>query len=602
MEPPDDVLERARAWIAGDPDEATRAELSDLVAAGDLDAVRQRVGGALEFGTAGLRGLVGAGPLRMNRAVVIRTTAGLAEHLAAHGLAGRPVVVGFDARPDSETFATDVIGVLAAAGMPIAAFPEPAPTPLVAFAVRRLDAAAGVVITASHNPPAYNGYKVYAANGAQIIPPADAEIAAAIDAVGPANEVARAPEPWSASSVTALGEELVAAYIAALDRARPAAGTDGAREGGPTAPASDGDPQAGAPTPAARPPTDAGPPPGFAYTPLHGVGWKLVRRVLAHAGHEQVVVAPEQAEPDGRFPTVAFPNPEEPGALDLAIAAAEQHDLDVVLANDPDVDRLAVAVRDADESWRLLTGNQIGVLLGAYLLERATVERTPLVVSSIVSSPMLADVAAEHRAHHEVTLTGFKWICNAALALERDRDLDFVFGYEEALGYTVGTAVYDKDGIGAAVTFADLVRDLRGSGRTVGDRLGELYGAHGLWVSVQRNVTLAGAEGQDRIDAAMAQLEGTTPRTLAGRAVGEVTDYRSGADDRPWWLGATPLVSLAVEGGRVLVRPSGTEPKLKVYADLRTELAGDDWRAAEHDLRDEADAVAADLLSFLGVG
>lgn len=563
----DALRTRARAWIAGDPDEATRAELEALVEADDVDALRAAVGGALTFGTAGLRGTVGPGSLRMNRAVVIRTTRGLADHLAAEGLGDRPVVVGFDARPDSRRFAGDVVAVLLAAGFAVAAYPDPAPTPLIAFGVLHLHAAAGVVVTASHNPPAYNGYKVYAANGAQIVPPADADIAAAIAAVGPAAEVPRAAEEWTHPRVTHLGEAAVAAYVDALTHARP--------------------------TPPAR--TEL----RFAYTPLHGVGWATLQRVLGSAGHD-VVAAPEQVEPDGRFPTVEFPNPEEPGALDLVRATADERGADVILANDPDADRLAVAVADPAGGWRALTGDQIGVLLGDYLLAHAEMARTPLVVSTIVSSPMLADVAASHGARHEVTLTGFKWICNAALTLERTEALDFVFGYEEALGYTVGTAVRDKDGIGAAAAFADLASWLAASGRSVLDRLGELYRDHGLWVSVQRNVTRDGPEGRRTLDAAMARLGDEVPGQLAGRKVRQVTDYRVDAETRAPWLGATPLVALEVDGGRVLVRPSGTEPKLKAYADLRGDLTStDDWMARERELREDADAIAADVLRFL---
>ncbi|MDX1659151.1 MAG: phospho-sugar mutase [Nitriliruptorales bacterium] len=566
----DDLHARARDWIAGDPDPQTRAALEEVLAAGDDELLADLVDGSLEFGTAGLRGVVGPGPRRMNRAVVIRTTRGLADHVLANS-DGQPLaVVGRDARTMSDEFARDAIGVLAAAGFEVRAFADPVPTPLVAYAAKRLGAATAIVVTASHNPPEYNGYKVYAANGAQIIPPEDAEIAAAIDAVGPASGVARAQRPWQLPNVAAVSGEVVDSYLAEVDEVRPA--VDGA-------------------------------PLTIVHTALHGVAGDLAVRALQRAGRDTVRPVAAQADPDPGFPTIDFPNPEEPGALDLALAAADEVGADLVLANDPDGDRLAVAV-PAGDAWTTLTGNQIGALLGTHLLEAYDGDARPLVVSSIVSSPMLAEIAAHHGASYEATLTGFKWICNAALAIAADGDVEFVFGYEEALGFTVGDVVRDKDGVSAAVLFADLVSGLRAEGRTVRDRLDELYRAHGLWVSVQHAVTLPGDEGQQQIDAAMQQVGEEQPESLAGRAVVEVTDFREDPDTRPWWLPATPLVRLMLEdGSRVLVRPSGTEPKLKIYADLRRDLDGEtDVTGAEDSLRSDAERAAAGLASYLGIG
>jgi phosphomannomutase len=502
------------------------------------------MGTALRFGTAGIRGEVGPGSARMNRATVIRVTRGLVDYLVDRGRGAGPVVVGFDARPTSRGFAEDTVGVLAAAGVSVHAFGEVAPTPLVAHTALRLGATAAVVVTASHNPPADNGYKVYDANGAQIVEPVDLDIAAAVDGVGPAIDVPRVESALSAREIVVVGDEAVEAYLDDVFAFR-------------------------------------GQPPGaeplsIVYTPLHGVAGDIAVAALRRAGHEDVVPVAEQFEPDGRFPTVAFPNPEEPGALDLAEALASQVGADLVLANDPDGDRLAVSV-PVDDVWRRLSGNDLGLLLADFVLERTGHVSGRLVVSTIVSCPMLASIAEEHGARSEVTLTGFKWIANAALAGEA-QGLSFVFGYEEALGYTIGPTVRDKDGISAAVWFADLAARCAASGETVLDRLARLYVRHGLWVSAPRSIHRTGPDGLAALTAGLDRLVTDTPSRLGGLAVEGVTDYRSGAERRPRWLPDTPLVVLHLEGGsRVLARPSGTEPKMKIYADVRdaVESVGD---------------------------
>jgi phosphomannomutase len=553
-----EIVDRARAWAATDPDPATQAEMGALLAEGDLEELEERMGTTLEFGTAGIRGIVGAGSNRMNRAVVIRTTAGLATHLGT----GR-VVVGFDARPTSRTFATDTVAVLAAAGLEVSHFTEVVPTPLVAFTALHRGARAAVVVTASHNPPRDNGYKVYDANGAQIVPPVDRLVAEAIDAAPAADAVPRDEAAWGGSAEVIDLEDAAGRYLEAVLAFR-------------------GDPPAGAS-------------PRIAYTPLHGVGGALTVRVLAAGGHGDVHPVPEQFVPDGRFPTVDFPNPEEPGALDLAERLGSEVEADVVLANDPDADRLAVAV-PYEGGWRRLTGNEIGVLLADFVLDRTSGDDR-LVVNSIVSSPLLGEMAAARGVGYARTLTGFKWIANAALDLEQ-AGARFVLGYEEALGYTVGPVVRDKDGMSAALWFADLLAVARASGESVWDRLDRLYDRHGVWVSAQHSIVLPGLEGAGQIAAAMDRLGIEVPDALAGMPVLEATDYREGAGDRPRWLPATPLVELSLEGGsRVLARPSGTEPKLKVYADLRAEPG-----TAAGEVRDHAERAAADLASFLGLG
>ena len=557
----DDLAAAARAWIAGDPDPNTRRELQAVIDAGADAALEERMGTPLRFGTAGIRGEVGAGSSRMNRATVIRTTRGVADYLLARDRGSGPVVVGFDGRTDSEQFAEDTVGVFAAAGVATRFFRAVTPTPLVAHAALQVGATMAVVVTASHNPPADNGYKAYDANGAQIIPPVDADIAGSIDAVGPANEVPRIDGILEDGHelATPIGLEAEERYAAEVLAFR-------------------GDPPSPAPI-------------RIAYTPLHGVAGAVALRLLEAGGHDDIRFVAEQWEPDGRFPTVAFPNPEEPGALDLVEALGTEIGADAVMANDPDGDRLAVCL-PYEGGWRALTGNQIGVLLGDFVLERTTGDHR-LLVSSVVSSPMLGAVAAHHGARHETTLTGFKWICNAGLALEREEGLRFVFGYEEALGYTVGPVVRDKDGMSAALWFSDMVGVEKARGRTVWDRLDDLYARDGVWVSVPRSVVRDGPDGSAEIAAAMERLGADHPASLGGLPVEAVTDYRTGGEKRPFWLPDTPLFAFALEGGsRVLVRPSGTEPKLKVYADVR----GDDQAGA----RAVAERAGADLLTHLG--
>jgi phosphomannomutase len=560
----DALVAAAQAWIAGDPDAETRAALAALVATRDAEALAAHVGTQLTFGTAGLRGEVGPGPNRMNRAVVIRTSRGLAEHLLAEGTADRGVVVGFDSRHDSERFARDTVATLAGAGIRVWWYPTAQPTPMVAYAQKVLGAAAAVVVTASHNPPADNGYKVYAEGAAQIVPPSDAAIAAAIEQVGPATEVPRV-DLVASDLVTPVDAEVLDRYLAEVAAMRPAVD---------------------------------GPPIRIAYTPLHGVALPMVRRAMTAAGHDDLHVVASQAEPDGDFPTVSFPNPEEPGAMDELLALAADVGAQLAIANDPDGDRVAAAVPHRG-GWRPLTGNQLGVVLADHLLSGTRVDR-PLVVSSIVSTPMVADVAAAYGARAEVSLTGFKWICAAARVLERDEGYRFVYGFEEALGSCIDNVVHDKDGISAAVVLADLASSLATEGRTLLDRWDELCDRHGRWVSHQHSVVCPGLEGTALIAAAMARLDGWAPAELAGQQVTSTTDFRTGADRRPPWLAAQDLVLLELTDGRVMIRPSGTEPKCKIYVDLRTTTTGDP-DTADAELCARAEAVALALAEAVGL-
>jgi phosphomannomutase len=561
---PDDLRARAERWIADDPDPATQAELRALLAQHDLAStdLSERFAGALQFGTAGLRGILGAGPNRMNRAVVARATWGLAQELltSVPDVAKRAVIVGGDARRMSRELSDDVAAVLAAAGLRVILFADAVPTPLVGFAVKHLHAAGGVVITASHNPPEYNGYKVYWENAAQIVPPVDARIAAAIDRAPPARQI---PRPGldhlrARGLLSEAGTEIEQRYLEAIRElaVHPQSGNRDLR---------------------------------IVYTPLHGVGDALVRRALFNSGFHDVTSVPEQQKPDGAFPTVAFPNPEEPGAMDLAFGLAKHVGADLILANDPDADRLAVAVPvRAPPATNLgnyvqLTGNQIGALLGHYLLTEKMATRPRAVLASIVSSPLLGRIAASLGVHYEETLTGFKWIANRAIELER-QGYEFVFGYEEALGYCVGDVVYDKDGISAAVLAAELAAVLRERGRTLQDELDAIARRFGAYASAQFNVTQKGASGVTAIAAMMDRLRASPPQRIGGDPVVAVVDYdarvradsNSGAKTPLEFPRSNVLVFELESGGRVIARPSGTEPKAKFYVDACDEVHPDE--------------------------
>ncbi len=531
-----DLESRVVAWIADDPDAETAAELADVLAAtraGDAEAsadVADRFSGMLEFGTAGLRGALGAGPNRMNRAVVIRAAAGLAAYMTdALGGPGT-VAIGYDARFKSDQFAIDTAAVMTAAGHRALLLPSALPTPVLAYAVRRLEADAGVMVTASHNPPQDNGYKVYlggrivggAGQGAQIVPPFDADIAAKIARVESVASVERAESGW-----TVIGDDLLAAYVAQT----AALVGDATPENGPGRAAI-----------------------SIALTPLHGVGGATLDAVLRAAGFTDLSMVREQADPDPRFPTVGFPNPEEKGAMDLTLALAEKVGANVAIANDPDADRCAVAAV-IDGQWTTLHGDRVGALLGERIAGQAAAEgRSGTLANSIVSSQILARIAERHGLAYESTLTGFKWIA---------RTEGLVFGYEEAIGYCVAPAlVRDKDGISAAVVMADLVAELVAEGRTLADALDDLDRIYGVYLTRQVS---ARYESSDALGAAVAAILATPPTELGGSTVAVTEDMSLGIDGLP----PTPGLRLTTIGGaRVIIRPSGTEPKVKAYLEV----------------------------------
>lgn len=518
---------RVQAWLDDEIDPDDAAEIQGMLASADANGLSERFTGTLRFGTAGLRAPMRAGPNGMNRAVVRRTTAGVATWLHAHGRAGGTIVVGYDARHRSAQFARETAGVFAAAGFDTRLLPRALPTPVLAFAARKLGAAAAVMVTASHNPPGDNGYKLYDCDGAQIIPPADDEIENAIRAARGAKDI-----PLSLDRYTTADDSLVASYVSAV---------------------------AGLLAPGGRRLR-------VVYSALHGVGSDVLGAVFTTAGFARPIPVPEQDRPDPDFPTTAYPNPEQPGALDRAIALARSREADLVIANDPDADRCAVAV-PTEGTWRVLTGNELGVLLADSQLRQA-VHGT--YATTIVSSSLLAAMTARHGEGYAQTATGFKWIMRAAD--------DLVFGYEEALGYAVAPdLVRDKDGISAALLVADLADRLTRAGSTLLDRLEALAAEYGRHVTMQVVRDLGSAqEARDR----MARLRADPPSSFLGRSL-TIND-----------LADTDALAVAAPGVRVVIRPSGTEPKLKAYL----ELVGEQNEAAA---RAQLSALATEVATWL---
>jgi phosphomannomutase len=548
----EELADQIVAWLGEDPDPVTRAEVARLLEEGDAGGLGDRFGQRLEFGTAGLRGALGAGPNRMNRLVVRQAAAGLMAYLDP----GARVVVGYDARHGSADFAADSARVVAAAGGTALVLPGPHPTPLVPFAVRHLGADAGVMVTASHNPPADNGYKVYVGDGSQIVPPTDAAIAACIA------DAARAPVPLSRPddpAIAHLGSEIAEAYLEMVEGCRFVPDSTGVET---------------------------------VYTAMHGVGRDLLVAAFDRVGFPAPHQVAEQVDPDPDFSTVAFPNPEEPGALDQSIALARQVEPALVIAHDPDADRLGVAVPDGD-GWRALTGNEVGALLADHIL-RNTDGDDRLVVTTIVSSRLLSKMASSAGVHYLDTLTGFKWIVRPALD---DPSLRFVFGYEEALGYSVTPAVRDKDGITAAVVFVELAGVLAAQGKTVVDRLDELAVEHGLHSSETWSVRFDGPDAKERMAGVMSAVRDSPPAAIAGIEVTRIHDYLDGAGLPP----SDAVLFALGDRGRVLVRPSGTEPKAKIYLEVITPTSAATLDVDQAEAGATIDALKDDLARHLGL-
>ncbi|MEZ8791852.1 phospho-sugar mutase [Vibrio splendidus] len=546
-------MQDAMNWLARDPDPRTREELQHLIDEGMHDELEDRFTQRLEFGTAGLRGKVGCGPNRMNRLVIQETATGLGHYLIEHvaNASIRGVVVGYDGRLDSKQFAIDTASVLTALGIKVYLTSDVAATPIVAFGIEHFNAAAAVVVTASHNPPEYNGFKVYWENGAQIIPPHDAGIAGEIDVAS------TKPIPLMSLSDAETQDKLVwltegyyQTYRAAINQS-PYVSKE--IESANTT---------------------------ITYTAMHGVGAKMAEDLLHDAGFHKVFSVAEQREPDGNFPTVNFPNPEEKGAMDLVVNLAKSVDADIACANDPDADRFAVAVRTDntartdDASYKMLTGDQVGVLFAHYLLSKPHT-KNQLVGNSIVSSTLLEKVAQSHGATYFQTLTGFKWLANIGMQLE-DEQNEFLFAYEEALGYTIGTQVRDKDGLSAIVVFAQLVEELKSQGRTVWDLLAQISFEHGVHTNAQRSIAL-----DPDSPSIGSKLRAAQPKAINGVAISVIEDLQSslrfviGGNTEAINLPSSDVLIYHLEDGtRIIVRPSGTEPKVKVYYETVTKFEG----------------------------
>ena len=507
-------------WIAEDPDLTTRSQLKEMLDSGDETSLRSCFAGFLEFGTAGLRGPLGPGPSRMNRAVVTKTAAGLAIYMKRNGL--KSVVIGRDARYGSEDFTRDTAEIMQGAGFEVFVLPRPLPTPVLAYAVRNLKCDVGIMVTASHNPPQDNGYKVYLGGtvggvryeGSQIISPADSEISADIAAVPALNTLVRS-QGW-----TILDESHIDTYVSATSRLATKPGTL-----------------------------------RIVYTAMHGVGTETLEKVFKAAGFPAPILVSEQAQPDPDFPTVKFPNPEEPGAIDLSLVKAREVSADLVIANDPDADRCAAAIKDRDGQWRMLRGDEVGALLGEYMARKAP-NKEVMLANSIVSSSILSKIAQHYGLPFKETLTGFKWLAKIP---------NLWFGYEEALGYAVDSkSVNDKDGISAALVLAQLATDLKAEGKTLVDLLDEIWERHGYHGTKQISVRTTNVA---QIDAILSKFRDATPTTIGRFSLTAFDDLEKPQDGLPPTNGVRIRL---MDNIRIIVRPSGTEPKIKCYIEVIT--------------------------------
>ena len=560
-----DLIERVQSWIAQDPDPITKSQLAEILLAAESDnaalsELQDAFSAPLEFGTAGLRGKLGAGPNRMNRVTVLQAASGLAQYLVQEGFAGKKVVIGFDARYNSEIFANDTALVMAGAGLQPIVFPHVVPTPVLAFAIRQQNACAGVMVTASHNPPQDNGYKVYLGDGRQIVSPVDEQISSLIKAVSDVREIIQV------DAGTIVSDDVSNSYLARATQLIASGPTSESERKSVTS----------------------------VYTAIHGVGWKTLRSALNDSGFLEPIAVPEQRDPDPAFPTVAFPNPEEKGALDIAIALAKKNSVDVLLANDPDADRFAAAVPNAEGEWITLRGDQIGTLLGWWMIERANLVGAKLsgtFANSIVSSMLLEAIAKSAGLKYVSTLTGFKWV---------SRVNNLVFGYEEALGYCVDPQhVSDKDGISAAAIFMELMAHLKSRNSTIWQVLDELALLHGLHETNQVSIRVTSSE---QVAKTMRGIRSNPPKQLGELQVIGTDDLAIGFGDLP----KTDAVIIHLSGrneiekARVIIRPSGTEPKIKCY--LEVVVSGEDLEIAQQIADNELKHLASDAEPLLSGG
>ena len=573
------LRQRVMHWIENDPDPVTRDALTRLLAQGDGVELDRLFSEELSFGTAGLRAALGPGPSRMNRVVIRRATRAVALHIneSHRNEQSKAVVVGYDGRYGSRRFAEDAACVFVAHGFLVYLSDKTIPTPQLAYALLELKCRGGVMVTASHNPPSDNGYKVFWSDGAQIITPHDRLIAAHIETLSDLGELdipdfAKLVEKEQIRSIpTSISDDYVQAVLAQRVHTQ----TSNLK---------------------------------VVYSAMHGVGWPMVERVLSDAGYHQVFPVIEQRDPDPDFSTVKFPNPEEPGAMDLALSLAAERGADLVVANDPDADRLAVALPNKDGHFHLLSGNQVGCLLANYLLTKGEFHR-PLVVTTIVSTRMLSYIASKHGAAYKETLTGFKWLAHEAIKVARDGG-QFVLGFEEALGYSVGPVVRDKDGISALLQFCDLVSYLQQMGMTVWDQLEALYREHGFFYNRQHSLKRPGLSGRIEINTMMETLRAASPRSLGGVALRCVKDFARGrevitatGEVHPIALPESNVLAFELEdGGQVLVRPSGTEPKIKFYFEVReTMLTEDTLEGCQRRCQERVGRLQQEILTHCGL-
>ena len=560
-----ELKQQALNWIEQDPDQVTKVQLTNLLESAQTDqaallVLQDAFLAPLEFGTAGLRGALGAGPNRMNRVTVLQAASGLAQYLVQQGFSGRKVVIGFDARYNSDVFADDTARVMSGAGLEPVIFSHVGPTPVLAFAIRHLGACAGVMVTASHNPPQDNGYKVYLGDGRQIVSPIDEQISKLIKTVTDVREIVKG------SPGTFVSDEVVDTYTSLTSQLIMSGPTTEAQRKSVTS----------------------------VYTAMHGVGWKTLQSAFDASGFAEPIAAPEQRDPDPAFPTVAFPNPEEKGALDIAIALAKKNSVDVLLANDPDADRFAAAASNSTGDWVTLRGDQIGSLLGWWMIERAKLTGSKLsgtFANSIVSSMMLESIAKSAGLPYKSTLTGFKWVSRVS---------NLTFGYEEALGYCVDpNNVSDKDGISAAAMFMEMLAHLKSQGKTLWQVLDELALAHGLHATDQVSVRVTSS---DQVAMTMAGIRNTPPTKFGGLQVSSIDDLAIGLGELP--KTDAVIIHLAgndqIQKARVIVRPSGTEPKIKCY--LEVVVRGNDLGIAQQTADNELKSLAADARPLLGGG
>jgi len=529
-----------QAWIADDPDPKTAAELQALLDAEDEITLSKYFNGFLQFGTAGLRGPIGPGPSCMNRAVVGRTAAGIASYMKKRGMT--KVVIGRDARYGSEDYTFETAEIMSGAGMEVFILPRPLPTPVLAFATSHLGCDIGIMVTASHNPPQDNGYKVYVgpvADGinyasSQIINPTDGFIASDIDAVTSLKSLARGKN-W-----TVLGEDVISEYVLRTSALAPRPGDL-----------------------------------KIVYTAMHGVGTETIQRVFNHAGFATLILVDEQCTPDPDFPTVAFPNPEEPGAIDLALKKARDFGADLVIANDPDADRCAAAINDPQVGWRMLRGDELGIVFGEWI---ARSKPSGSFANSIVSSSALRKISGHYGVDFQEVLTGFKWIAKIE---------NLAFGYEEAIGYAVDSDnVNDKDGISAAIFLAQIATDLKRDGLTISDLLNQVWERHGFHGTEQISIRVTDMSAITRL---LAGLRSNPPREIAGRAVESIDDLAAPTDSLP----PTDGLRIWLAGGiRIIVRPSGTEAKMKCYIEVVTATSDESQK-----LLDEIRSPLKELLS-----